>query len=128
MKLYRSMSEKEFSDYCKGVEIVARCKMGDKNNSFDGKGICFFANPSNCALWSRDGVIVAFEIEVAQEGYGVYPDFSSNDWNDTVVIKEYCVPSYSLENAVLLGYGFLEGSKIKFYGGEQDHHAYCDYA
>ena len=72
------------------------------------KGVCFFLNPSNCALWSSATKYVICKFKIADEllfkGSRYYPDFDSDYWNYCLDIEEYYMKEYSKETAELLDY------------------------
>jgi len=74
------------------------------------KGICFFDNPTNAALWdNRRGVVVCLDLTPEEESEGWYPDYREGLLSGgDVLIKEYAVSSYSRDTARLVAYGFLE--------------------
>lgn len=108
MIVWRAMSYEEFAIFNCGAPVVGRCMFRFSRNSFHGKGVCFFKNPSNCALWSSDKKYVICKFKIADEllvkGSGLYPDFSSDDWDDCKRIEEYFINEYSRDNAELLDY------------------------
>lgn len=106
--VWRAMSYEELATYDCGAPVVGRCAFKYSRNSFHGKGVCFFKNPSNCALWSSDNKYVICKFKIADEllvkGSGLYPDFSSADWDACQSIEEYFINEYSRDNAELLDY------------------------
>ncbi len=109
--VWRAMSLKEFATYDCGAPVVGRCVFKYSRNSFHGKGVCFFKNPSNCAMWAswslgKKYIICKFKIadEFLTKGSGLYPDLASADYDDCKEIEEYCITEYSKENAELLDY------------------------
>ena len=106
--VWRAMSYEEFAAYTCGAPVVGRCLFKNVRNSFHGKGVCFFLNPSNCALWSSATKYVICKFKIADElifkGSRYYPDFDSDGWNDCLDIEEYYMKEYSKETAELLDY------------------------
>ena len=115
-KYYRFMSEDEFSALINGEELVNHNRHTKYRT--ESVGFCFLG-PDSIAYGLRgpygiepgnepvsayrivggccgsEEIFVEFEGKSIKESGGVYADYSSEDWDDCVLIKEYCTENYN---------------------------------
>ena len=112
MKLLRNMSIEELSLFMDGYTIKGRNQR--KYNSSVEEGVCFFPyDNESCRrqvnTWHWDIVaIIEIDDDLLTPQHGTYPNWDSPCWEDTVILPEYSIKEYSLENARLIGYYYRE--------------------
>lgn len=131
MKFYRFMSMKEFNKMEAGVNIIGKKSFKAKTTS---TGVCFLSEQTICEDDDHkatigveqaydllcgivsDDIVVEFESrQKMTESYGIYASIFGTAYFDTMVVTEYCVPSYNRENMIPIRYGMIDGFRIKWY-------------
>lgn len=114
MKVIRNMNLEELNSYMAGINISSIINWAKSYHS-SSKGVCFWdienEYQANTLFYP---ICAVFEIpdELLSESYGIYPDWNTVDEN--LVLKEYCIPSYSVENSKLLYWYWKGESKTKY--------------
>ena len=132
MKLYRYMSEKEFSKLTAGVEMTNNCH--HFNCSTGSDGFCFLPDVQEVTAYDFYGdaypvqiyaeeahnflfglttldVLVEFETtneNVVNESWGRYANPFTDDYDDYIYITEYCCNKYSRENLIPKRYAMVD--------------------
>lgn len=113
MKYYRYMSIIEFLEMIDGKEI-SPIQTFEEQNTGDANGVCFLCEetkfnsldeeitfrPEDCLqllkMIATNDVLVEFEASTSmRETWGQYADPFRGGWDDTIIINEYRVDSYS---------------------------------
>lgn len=106
MRICRVMSLEELHLLTSYVTIEARPQPKHSKTGYHAPRICFFPTEiENLQLqllinsWTNGDVVVHFEADesLLTRDFGVYPDWTSNDWNSCICLQEYHVPEYSRE-------------------------------
>ena len=132
MKFYRFMSMKEFNKMSSGVDITGKKSFEARTTS---TGVCFLSEQTLCKDDNHkatinveqaydflcgivsDDIIVEFEArQEMTESYGVYASIFGTAYFDTMVVTEYCVPSYNRDNMIPVRYGMIDDCcRIEWY-------------
>lgn len=132
MKFYRFMSMKEFNKMSSGVDIVGKKSFEYRTTS---TGVCFLSEKIVCRDADNKATInveqaydflcgivsddIVVEFESRQEmtrSYGVYASIFGSAYFKTMVVTEYCTPSYNRENMIPVRYGMIyDYYKIKWH-------------
>lgn len=118
---YRFMSLNEFSKLTAGCILESDnkfktfrtdsegfCFLAEKTE-IDGLNGCYFFDPLSCleflsGIVSKD-ILVKFETKLElTESCGVYADPTTDEWGDTIDIKEYCISKYDIETMKPVAY------------------------
>ena len=124
MKFYRFMSMKEFNKMISGADIVGKKSFEARTTS---TGVCFLSEQTLCKHDEykatinveqaydflcgivSDDIVVEFEAQQKlTESYGIYASIFGSAYFDTMVVTEYCVPSYNRNNMIPVRYGMLK--------------------
>ena len=129
MKFYRFMSMKEFNKMSSGVDIVGKKSFEAYRTT--STGVCFLSEQILCkddehkatinvekaydflyGVVSND-IVVEFECrQKMTESYGIYASIFGPD---TMVVTEYCVPSYNRDNMIPVRYGTIDDWLIEWH-------------
>jgi hypothetical protein len=125
MKFYRFMSMKEFNKMSSGADIVGKKSFEARTTS---TGVCFLSEQTLCKDDDHkttinveqayeflcgivsDDIVVEFECrQEMTESYGIYASiFGTTAYFATMVVTEYCTPSYNRENMIPVRYGMID--------------------
>lgn len=124
MKVYRFMSEKEFTLLSAGCELIHTNARKAKTNS---EGFCFLPEkvtfstngetvtfkPEQCIHFLggivTNDVLVEMETSVElHEGYGIYADPIDLEWGSTIDITEYSVQRYDRDTFIPVRYAMVD--------------------
>lgn len=129
MKFYRFMSMKEFNKMSSGNDIIGKKSFEAYRTT--STGVCFLSEQTLCkdddhkatinvekaydflyGIVSND-IVVEFESrQEMTESYGIYASiFGAN----TMIVTEYCVPSYNRENMIPVRYGTIDDWSIEWH-------------
>ena len=128
MKFYRFMSMKEFNKMSSGVDIVGKKSFKARTTS---TAVCFLSEHTLCKddehkatinvekaydfLYGivSDDIVVEFEArQEMTESYGVYTSIFGPD---TMVMTEYCTPSYNRNNMIPVRYGMIDDWRFEWH-------------
>jgi hypothetical protein len=125
MKFYRFMSMKEFNKMASGADIIGKKSFEARTTS---TGVCFLSEQTLCKDDDHkatinveqayeflcgivsDDIVVEFECrQEMTESYGIYASiFGTTAYFATMVVTEYCTPSYNRENMIPVRYGMID--------------------
>ena len=131
MKFYRFMSMKEFNKMSSGNDIIGKKSFKARTTS---TGVCFLSEKILCKdddhkatinvekaydfLYGvvSDDIVVEFESrQEMTESYGIYASIFGSAYFDTMVVTEYCVPSYNRDNMIPVRYGTIDDWRIEWH-------------